>query len=820
MSTLAKSDSGSYFFTKSRTALRRLLVALSLCLVPVVASAQTTVTGHVLLPNTTAPTNAKVCFTLTNFSPNVPRVIGTGAIVAQRNFCIPPAADGSFSTSLYGNNVITPTSTNWRVDLTFNNIQQSSATYLINHSPFNLDTETPLSATTPAGPNQVVTQAFPFTQLVAATTWTIPHNFNDPYTTVYVTDTSGNQIFPSTTNCRANPNICTLTFVAPTAGFATAMHAGGINIATSQPNVVLQNATTPQSVLQPFTVLGNLAATAGQNIANLYSLNNFRIVDGQKYPTTQAGLQQALTDAASTTGGVVIVPPGTTVSGITSTLTVGSTAGGTSALLYVAPSATLQFSINSSSTDAIHLSTYSTVACGLTRSSANGAIRGVSQAATTVRTVVSADQQNGNVEAIYVQGCQFSDVTVSRAVIDGSATFNNTAIRDNIVYNFTGSAIAPGILVASGIGATGAVGAVEITNNWVNPGTNTAGIIVNGVDPGGLGSASIIGVKLWGNQIEHTGTASMMVFTGNASNAVQNVVGSSNWLLPSSTIPNSYKMVDVVTCQQCNFTGTVFEPVGATANPVYGFYLESTFPNAVVDFHSTSPALNSFSQANFVHVFDNTMTPAISMSAFSDYAQVSTGQGSRGWRIVSNTSGAGLEIDDHFPNYSGNAVTGVTGTMAVTGNLDVGNPIRNLGGGSTMGITLKKGSGTGTDYTTTSTAYVAVDATNLAYTVTIPTGWKLAVNASGTAGVNTAVATVYAAIADGGTIVTEHQLIPTNTLSANQLVFSLSWAITGDGASHTVDLRFKTANAADSADIVNASSTNTASMVFTLMPSN
>jgi hypothetical protein len=268
-------NSAQCFLRKIRATLRGLLIVLSLCLIPVVAGAQTTVTGHVLLPNTTAPAvpNAKVRFTLTNFSPNVPRVIGTGAIVAQRNFCITPAADGSFSTSLYGNKVITPTSTNWRVDLMFNGIQQSSATYLINHSPFNLDTETPLSTSTPAVPNRLVTQAFPFSQLVAATFWTITHNLGNSSPIVEVYDTSGNLLDPTASanpfpTKATSPNVITITFTNPQAGTATVMSAGPISIATTQPNAVLQNPVAGQAIGGPSLAI---AAPYSTNVAGIHS---------------------------------------------------------------------------------------------------------------------------------------------------------------------------------------------------------------------------------------------------------------------------------------------------------------------------------------------------------------------------------------------------------------------------------------------------------------------------------------------------------------------------------------------------------------------
>src|SRR3954469_7000309 len=98
---------------------------LFLLLLPTLASAQSTVTGHVKLPDTTAPANARVCVTLGNFKPNVPRVIGTGQLVSTANYCVTPAADGSYSFSLYANSTITPVSTNWRVDFLIGGIQQS-----------------------------------------------------------------------------------------------------------------------------------------------------------------------------------------------------------------------------------------------------------------------------------------------------------------------------------------------------------------------------------------------------------------------------------------------------------------------------------------------------------------------------------------------------------------------------------------------------------------------------------------------------------------------------------------------------------------------
>ena len=152
------------------------------------------------------------------------------------------------------------------------------------------------------------------------------------------------------------------------------------------------------------------------------------------------------------------------------------------------------------------------------------------------------------------------------------------------------------------------------------------------------------------------------------------------------------------------------------------------------------------------------------------------------------------------------------------GNMQIKGVIKNTPNTATMGATLKKGSGGG-NYVSASTSYVDVDATNLALTITIPTGWKLVVNASGQLTSATAIATVFVSLLDGSTLV-EAQVNPTVAGTAGSEDWALNWVITGDGASHTVKLQYKTSNGADSATILNSSATLVPTMVFTLMPSN
>lgn len=130
--------------------------------------------------------------------------------------------------------------------------------------------------------------------------------------------------------------------------------------------------------------------------------------------------------------------------------------------------------------------------------------------------------------------------------------------------------------------------------------------------------------------------------------------------------------------------------------------------------------------------------------------------------------------------------------------------------------TLKKGSGSG-NYTSASTSYVDVDATNLAYTVTIPTGWKLGICVSGSFFTATSAVAQSLSLLDGSTLV---EVPITSATTSTVTPFSLSWVITGDGASHTVKLQYKTSNAADAVEIANSSTTIVPTMLFILSPSN
>jgi hypothetical protein len=170
--------------------------------------------------------------------------------------------------------------------------------------------------------------------------------------------------------------------------------------------------------------------------------------------------------------------------------------------------------------------------------------------------------------------------------------------------------------------------------------------------------------------------------------------------------------------------------------------------------------------------------------------------------------------------YVGRATTDTLTNKTLTSPVINGSPT----GTGIPTVTLKKGSGAG-NYTTASTTYVVVDSTNLCYTVTIPTGWKLLVNASVTGGTSTAVVPYFVAISDTAACGNANTGILSETATAGtspgaNTALSLTWVITGDGASHNIALQFKTTNAADSAFISNTSSTFLPMTTFLLIPSN
>ena len=159
-----------------------------------------------------------------------------------------------------------------------------------------------------------------------------------------------------------------------------------------------------------------------------------------------------------------------------------------------------------------------------------------------------------------------------------------------------------------------------------------------------------------------------------------------------------------------------------------------------------------------------------------------------------------------------------------TGKSQLTSPVLNgtpSGTGITT-LTLKTGSGGG-NYTGANTTFAAVDTTNLCYSVTVPTGWKLSVQASGVLESVTAAVVQSVALADAGATCTtggvtalagsERDITPA-AIATFDASFATAYVLTGDGSAHSIVLLAKTANGSDDWGVQNTSAAAAPSMTF------
>lgn len=193
--------------------------------------------------------------------------------------------------------------------------------------------------------------------------------------------------------------------------------------------------------------------------------------------------------------------------------------------------------------------------------------------------------------------------------------------------------------------------------------------------------------------------------------------------------------------------------------------------------------------------------------------------------------------------YSGGALgtpasgvaTNLTGAAAgltagtVTTNANLTGPVTSVGNATTIGaavvtaamlaasakLTIVEKTGDGvTNYTTASATYVDIDATNLKYTVTIPTGSNLAVTAFITVQNSLLNSACGFAIYDSAVVAETIDEFVAGI--RNQQV--LTTVIVGDGASHTVTAQWKTS--AGTSTISGGSTTFRPRMLFIMAASN
>src|SRR3990167_6271513 len=125
---------------------------------PAVVNATVNVTGN--LKNALGQnlgSNTYVVFRLRNYGSNVPKVIGTGVIV-QPEKRVDPDANGLITTTVFGNDEISPSGTYWVLEFFYQGRLSHAASYTIRGASFNFNSATPITTTptAPVGPDYVI----------------------------------------------------------------------------------------------------------------------------------------------------------------------------------------------------------------------------------------------------------------------------------------------------------------------------------------------------------------------------------------------------------------------------------------------------------------------------------------------------------------------------------------------------------------------------------------------------------------------------------------------------------------------------------------
>jgi hypothetical protein len=162
----------------------------------------------------------------------------------------------------------------------------------------------------------------------------------------------------------------------------------------------------------------------------------------------------------------------------------------------------------------------------------------------------------------------------------------------------------------------------------------------------------------------------------------------------------------------------------------------------------------------------------------------------------------------------------ISGDETVTGSLLLGGVIKNQSGTTATAVTQKSGTNTGVDYSTTSVfpTFVDVDSANLAYTVTVPSGWKLMCWAAGTFNNDTVNNQAFVQLFDSDASVLLQRVAVGEDAGQFNYPFALVGQVAGDGNSHTIKLQFSV-SPGGTANVVNQSGFYP-QMIFLLLPSN
>jgi hypothetical protein len=378
----------------------------------------------------------------------------------------------------------------------------------------------------------------------------------------------------------------------------------------------------------------------------------------------------------------------------------------------------------------------------------------------------------GGVQNIYLS-CLASGVTISRGVLWWQNVSNNWGSENVSIESsipapaFLWTAVAPGYL-----------GPNYIQNLEIN-------CLVSGCTPFEI-SGNVGPMEIDGGDINYhpssTGSGSVVLFTpGSLSNGPINIT----------------------------FSGTHFEAQTDgdffNLNGVSGIQ----FNNVLLD------SIGGATATNCLHVRNTAGTPG--PIRFSGH--IISGTCTSVVNNASGNNGAGVSVPSSSlyqgdVDYTWGGQSGGSHIIMVDAQIDC---LNSSGCFSVPTTVVKKGNGSG-NYTTTSTSFEQVDSSNLIYTVTIPAGWNVIISASGTIGNSRADRASQIGLGVDGNIVQYANFQATAEPASGS--FALNWVVSGDGNSHTVDLRFATSAPENTTTIYNTGSYIIPVMVFQLVQSN
>lgn len=276
-----------------------------------------------------------------------------------------------------------------------------------------------------------------------------------------------------------------------------------------------QNAV-PKFSTSTSIVNSQIVDNGARKAVTLGNMNGTFYIDGVNYATNDTGLHNAVNDAMTQGGGVVVIPSGTNIS-LTSPLQVGSSSSKSSVILYIATGATLTIAVTGGA-DAIQLFD----GCGIRGdngipifSSTTQTSRITVSASANVNSVVTNGDKSGHQQGLFLENVHLTGANnqnVATAMVYLSLLYSGTYIRNVTIDGF------PSIGLYL-LGVTGEpFGVIHLENLVVNGNGNTNSGARPVVFQAAAGTTGGIGnVDCFHCDFEHAGAGkAILEITGNA----------------------------------------------------------------------------------------------------------------------------------------------------------------------------------------------------------------------------------------------------------------------------------------------------------------